>query len=82
MSSPVRNGMSPQSVTAKLAEHFGKHIPHRDVEGVIENLLDSFRQVARASPEISEAAAESEEVAAARADDAREDGPDPELDFD
>jgi hypothetical protein len=50
--------MSPQSVTAKLAEHFGKHIPHRDVEGVIENLLDSFRQVARASPEISEAAAD------------------------
>lgn len=82
MDSPVREGMTPETVAAKLAQHFGTHIPHRDLEGVIENMLDSFRQVARASAEVSEAAAETEEVAAAQAEDAREEGTNPELDFD
>jgi hypothetical protein len=72
MSSPVRDGMTAETVTAKLAEHFIAHVPHRDLEGVIENMLDSFRQIARATPEISEAAAETDEVAAAQAEDARE----------
>lgn len=72
MSSPVRDGMTGETVTAKLAEHFITHVPHRDLEGVIENMLDTFRQIARATPEVSEAAAETEEVAAAQAEDARD----------
>ncbi len=72
MSSPVRDGMTPDTVTAKLAEHFIAHVPHRDLEGVIENMLDTFRQIARATPEVSEAAAETDEVAAAQAEDARD----------
>ncbi|MBV9066250.1 MAG: Eco29kI family restriction endonuclease [Methylobacteriaceae bacterium] len=80
MTSPVREGMTADSVTLKLAQHFSDHPPHRDLEGVIENMLDSFRQIARASAEISEAAAETEEVAAAQAEDAKEDRDDDEGD--
>jgi len=80
--SPVRDGMTPETVTMKLAEHFGNHVPYRDPDAIIQIMLDTFRQVARASAEISEAAAESEEVAAAQAEDARGDDTDPELDFD
>lgn len=72
MSSPVREGMTPETVMARLAQHFIDHVPHRDLEGVIENMLDNFRQIARATPEVSEAAAETDEVAAAQAEDARE----------
>ena len=81
LTSPVRIGMTAQTVAAKLTEHFGRHIPHRDLEGVMEIMLDSFRQIARASAEVSEAAAETEEVAAAQAEDAREEDADPELDL-
>lgn len=80
MTSPVREGMSPDTVTAKLAEHFITHVPHRDLEGVIENMLDTFRQIARSSPEVSEAAAETDEVAAAQAEDAREERSDRDTD--
>jgi hypothetical protein len=76
MTSPVREGMTAETVAQRLNEHFSKHPPRRDLEGVIENMLDSFRQVARASPEVSEAAAETEEVAAAQAEDARDERPD------
>ena len=72
MSSPVRDGMTPETVMARLAQHFIDHVPHRDLEGVIENMLDNFRQIARATPEVSEAAAETDEVVAAQAEDARE----------
>ena len=72
MSSPLREGMTPETVMDKLAQHFIDYVPHRDLEGVIENMLDSFRQVGRATPEVSEAAAETEEVVAAQAEDARE----------
>jgi len=41
-------------------------------------MLDSFRQAARASAEVSEAAAETEEVAAAQSDDKREPDEDPD----
>lgn len=82
MTSPVRDGMTAETVTTKLATHFAKHIPHREIDGVIEIMFDSFRQIARASAEVSEAAAETEEVAAAQADDAREETRDPELGFD
>jgi hypothetical protein len=82
MTSPVRVGMTAETVMEKLAEHFGKHIPHRDQEGVIQIMLDSFRQIARASAEVSEAATESEEVVAAQAEDARIENTDPELEFD
>ena len=81
LNSPVREGMTAQSITAALTAHFGRNIPHRDLDGVIENMLDSFRQVARAPAEVSEAAAESEEVVAAQAEDAKEQKPDPELDL-
>jgi hypothetical protein len=64
--------MTADTVMQRLAHHFSTHPPHRDLEGVIENMLDSFRQIARASAEISEAAAETEEVAAAQAEDAKE----------
>lgn len=72
LESPVREGMTPESVTQKLARHFSDHPPHRDHEGLIQIMLDSLRQVARASAEVSEAAAQTEEVAAAQAEDARE----------
>ena len=72
LSSPVRQGMTAETVVTRLREHFIAHVPHRDLEGVIEIMLDSLRQVARASAEVSEAAAETEEVVAAQADDARE----------
>jgi hypothetical protein len=78
MTSPVRDGMTPETVAVKLAEHFSKHTPHRNLEGLIEKMLDSFRQAARASPEISEAAAETEEVAAAQSDGEREQDEDPD----
>lgn len=73
MTSPVREGMTPDTVTQRLTHHFSVYPPHRDLEGVIENMLDSFRQIARASAAISEAAAETDEVAAAQAEDAKED---------
>lgn len=79
MTSPVRVGMTAASIEAKLAEHFARFIPERDREAIMERLLDTFRQVGRASAEISEAAAETEEVAAARADDAHRDREIPDL---
>ena len=72
MTSPVREGMTSEPVTSKLTQHFIEHVPHRDLEGVIENMIDSFRQIARATPEVSEAADETEEVLEAQAEDARE----------
>lgn len=69
MSSPVREGMTADTVTRALAQHFRDHPPDRDLKGVIGNTLGSFRQMARASAEVSEAAAETEEVAAAKAED-------------
>jgi hypothetical protein len=82
MTSPVRDGMTADTIMVRLTEHFGRNIPHRDQEGVIQIMLDSFRQIARASAAISEAAAETDEVAAAQAEDARDEQTDPELDFD
>jgi hypothetical protein len=81
LTSPVREGMTPETVVAQLAHHFGSHTVYREHEGVLELVLDAFRQVGRASPEVSEAAAETEEVAAARAEDAREQETNPELDL-
>jgi hypothetical protein len=81
MDSPVRAGMTAETVTARLAAHFAENIPVRDQEAIMYRVLDSFRQIARAPAEISEAAAETEEVAAAIADDARHERDDPELDL-
>jgi hypothetical protein len=80
MTSPVRAGMTANSVTARLAEHFARHIPHRDLEGLILTMLDAFRQAARATAAVSEAAAATEEVVVAQAEGIRDQGADPELD--
>ena len=68
----VRTGMTPETITAKLAAHFAKHPPRRDVEDIMQLMLDSFRQVGRTSAEISEAAADSDEVEESNAQEARE----------
>ncbi len=68
----VRAGVTPESITAKLAAHFAKYPPRRDVEDIMQLMLDSFRQVGRTSAEISEAAADSDEVEENNAQDARE----------
>jgi hypothetical protein len=81
LTSPVRTNMTPETVTASLAAHFGKYVQGRDRESVMEIILDSFRQVARAPAEVSEAAAETDEVVAAIAQDARDEREDPEFDF-
>ena len=81
LTSPVREGMTAETVSSKLAKHFTEHIPIRDRDSVMEKMLDSFRQVARATIAISEAAAVSEEVVAAIAENAREQRDDPEFDF-
>jgi hypothetical protein len=72
MDSPVRDGMTPESVAQKLEQHFRDHPPYRDLDGLTQIILDNFRQIARASVEVSEAAAQTEEVAAAQAEDAKE----------
>lgn len=79
MTSPVRTGMTPASIETRLTEHFARFIPERDREAIMERLLDTFRQVGRAPAEVSEAAAETEEVAAAQADDIRRDRETPDL---
>jgi hypothetical protein len=61
--SPVRVGMTPETVTENLIAHFGETTPFRDRKAIMERILDAFRQVGRASEEASEAAAESEGVA-------------------
>jgi hypothetical protein len=73
LDSPVRDGMTPESVAQKLSKHFSEHPPHRDLDGLFQIMLDSFCQIARASAEVSEAAAQTEEVVTAQAEDARED---------
>jgi hypothetical protein len=81
--SPVRAGMSPETITANLTRHFSVNPPRRDREEIMEIILDTFRQVGRAPAAISEAAAESEEVAAAAAKEALEDqDEEPGFDFD
>lgn len=62
LASPVKAGMNPQTVTDALTAHFGKYPPVRDQEAFMEVLLDAFKQVGRASAEVSEMAAETEEV--------------------
>ena len=82
MLSPVRDGMTPETVMANLTKHFSANPPHRDQEGVIQIQMDTFRQVARASAEISEQAVDTDEVAEARKANARDEERDPELEFD
>lgn len=60
--SEVRAGMTAVTIIAKLAAHFAAQVPPRDVEGIMQIMLDTFRQVGRAPSEISDAAAESDEV--------------------
>jgi hypothetical protein len=79
--SPVRAGMTPASVTSKLVDHFSRYIPFRDRESIMDIILDTFRQVGRASATISEVAAESEEVASEDREDAGQERTDPEFDF-
>jgi len=75
--------MSPETITANLTGHFSVNPPRRDREEIMEIILDTFRQVGRAPAAISEAAAESEEVAAAAAKEALEDqDEEPGFDFD
>jgi hypothetical protein len=73
--------MTPETVTARLIEYFSGNPPFRDLEAILYRIMDTFRQVGRASTSISAAATESEEVAAAAADDARQPRDDPEFDF-
>jgi len=72
--SPVRDGMTPETITARLTSHFTDNIPRRDEEEIMQLLLDTFRQVGRAPSEISEAAADSDEVEASNAADFRRQG--------
>jgi len=70
--SEVRAGMTPETIMTKLAAHFAQQVPPRDVEGIMEKMLDSFRQVGRASAAISEAAADSDEVEESNAQESHE----------
>ena len=72
--SPVRDGMTSETITAKLATHFVEHVPRRDTEEIMQILLDTFRQIGSAPSEISEAAADSEEVEKSNAKDFRRQG--------
>jgi hypothetical protein len=82
LNSPVKDGMTPATVVANLTRHFSDNPPHRDLEAVIQIMLDSFRQVAMTSVEISEAAVDTDEVVEAREADEREQAGHPELDLD
>lgn len=73
MDSPVREGMTPETVRAALAAHFSQHQPVRDQEAAIEVMLDAFRQVGRAPADVSAAAEQTDEVEAAMARNAAED---------
>lgn len=77
--SEVRAGMTPETIITKLAAHFAAQVPPRDVEGIMQVMLDTFRQVGRAPSKISEAAAESDEVEDSKARDAEQQQ---DLDFD
>ena len=74
INSPVRDGMTATSVMQSLLRHFGEHPPRRDLDDVFRIILDSFRQMARASAEVSEAAAHTEDVTATRAEDREDEG--------
>jgi hypothetical protein len=80
-SSEVRVGETPESITSALLAHFAATPPKRDTDDIIYPMLDTFKQIGRASAEVSEAAADTEEVTKAIAEDAKEDRPDPELDL-
>jgi hypothetical protein len=69
MPSQPRKGMTPETVTAKLIEHFSKTRRYEDLDAILYLILDFFRQTGRASAAISEAAAESEEVGAETSED-------------
>jgi hypothetical protein len=70
--SEVRAGMTAGTIITKLTAHFAAQVPPRDVEGIMQIMLDTFRQVGRAPSEISEAAAESDEVEDSKARDAEQ----------
>jgi hypothetical protein len=67
----VRPGMTAETIASRLSAHFAGHPPRRDVEDIMQLMLDRFRQVGRTSAEISEAAADSEEVEESNAEEAR-----------
>ncbi len=81
MPSKLRAGMTPETVTSKLIDHFSRHTPFHDLEAILYIISDTFRQVGRASAAVSEAAAESEEVAAETEEDIRQEREDPEFNF-
>jgi hypothetical protein len=79
--SRVRPGMTPETVTAKLLEHFSSNRRFEDQYSILDFILDVFRQVGSTSVAISEAGAASEEVAAGSEEDAHSERNDPEFNF-